>query len=206
MKHLATIALTAALASPAFAGLATTVTEGGGNYVTGGRGSMVSYGLSQYLAESNNHFVVRPSPASFPGGRGGLGAFRGDTDVNPLGVLLHGTDGTLFTYDQLAYQPVLQILGYDASGFGGGLSIPTNGAGYSSPNRFGPAGLWGEGSGRRAQGFEPFSFSSFEGFEGGGGGGSTVVVPEPASLTLMALAATWMLQRRRRRNAIAAAA
>lgn len=220
MKTLAVVALSALLAVPAFAGMATSATESGSNYTTGGRGTSESYGLSQLLMESNNHFVAGLAAPLFLGGRGGLCDYTGDENVNPLGILLHGQGGTLFTYDQLAYMPVLQILGYDPQTSGGGVGIPSNGASQANLRYFGPSPLMSEseGTGRSARngggGYSEEYLAYLRslqnggnaptmGGSGGGGGNNnnSVAIPEPATLSIMALSAVWMLQRRRRQTA-----
>lgn len=104
--------LTSVQVLPVQAGIHMHFTNAGGTSLTGGRGQTDSYGLGHTLLDSNNILVTADTRPNY----GNLtDSYLGVDPQNQhyLGYLTRGFRGTLFTYDKMAYVPVLQLLGFD---------------------------------------------------------------------------------------------
>lgn len=119
---LATLCITAGV-SRAHAGIDFNATAGGGPITSGGHEQFESYGLSNAIVDANNRLVPTVPQAPAHGLVDAAEAVSGADIGLPLGVLLTGPNGTLFTYDRLVAKPVLQLIGFDRSApaSGGGI-------------------------------------------------------------------------------------
>lgn len=104
-----------AFASPALAGIDFNATAGGGAVTSGGREQIESYGLANALYDANNRLVPDRAKAPEHGLVDAAEATPAADAGLPLGVLLTGPHGTLYTYDRLVAKPVLQLIGFDHS-------------------------------------------------------------------------------------------
>lgn len=119
---LATLCIGAS-ASHAQAGIDFNATAGGGPVTSGGHAQFESYGLSNAIIDTNNRLITAPPQAAEHGlVDAAQGVSAADAGL-PLGVLLSGPNGTLFTYDRLVAKPVLQLIGFDRSAPASGEGI-----------------------------------------------------------------------------------
>ena len=178
------LTLTLAIAPAAYAGLAISVTDRGGQIATGGRGQVESYGQDDFILVTNNRMGL--NPISFTGdinrGFGASDAFSGLSRDNNQGIgyLTYGENGTLYAFDKLAYIPVVQILGYDQIEFPSNSAFTLSSQADFLPWVWGSSGISGNSSSPATVTPPPTPIT---------------VVPEPASLGLLAIGIALLLRR-----------
>lgn len=115
LKHVFILSCLLATASAAHAGIDFDYTDRGGTRLTGGRGEIESFGLQQLLWDENNSLAQGDTTLMHPTGIIDHALGLEDNDLIGEGYLVHGPGDTILTYDRLAYQRVVQILGFDNS-------------------------------------------------------------------------------------------
>ena len=164
-----TVAACFTAADAARADIDTNTTNNGGQILTGGRGQLDSYGLAKMLMDINNE-LGNFMPITDPTGTGDHHKGTSAANLlNAIGYIIGGPNGTKFTFDQLAYMPVLQLLGYDDTTLMNRSKEEPTQPPDNQPLVFGPAALSSQSSGSSQSDPPP-----------------PTVVPEPTSLALLA--------------------
>jgi hypothetical protein len=115
LKHAAILTCALATATAAHAGIDFDYTDRGGTVLTGGRGEIESFGLQQLLWDENNSLVAPDTTLMHATGIIDNALGLEEDDLVGEGYLVKGPGDTLLAYDRLAYQRVVQVLGFDRS-------------------------------------------------------------------------------------------
>jgi len=176
MRRIRLAIFVASLAAPAaLADIDTTTTANGSAVLSGGRGELDSYGLAQRLMDFNNTLAGNVTVTQRTGPVDHAIGLAAANLINAIGYIVTGEHGTKYTYDQLAYKPVLQLIGFDAidpAGSGDRYLAPTP----QTDDTFAPAALRSSA----------------------GGQAPPNPVPEPGALAILAVGGVMLLQRPRR--------
>jgi len=190
-RAILTICSLLTLAGVAAADMNRSPIERGSIRMTGGRGEISSYGLTDMLMKVNNIKFGNPAVTG-DNLKPYILSMSGDDAADPTATLMRGPNGALLVYDRFAVQEILLVLGFDA---GDGMlhdASPWHRSPVSGRRPMAPMGVsFGPGEGGGQQ-YDPPTDPPVRDTP------DPNPVPEPASAAMMTMIAGIFLHRPRR--------